>query len=148
MHLVLGLAVTAVFAVVAVLGAWHWYRFQPSRLFWSLLRAGQVLLVLEVLAGGLLLLIGRDVGDDLHLLYGILPLVVSFVAEQLRITSAETVLEARGLADAQAVGRLPAEQQRSVVVAIVRRELGVMTLAAVFILGLLLRAAFASGGLG
>lgn len=148
MHLVLGLAVTAVFAVVAVLGAWHWYRFQPSRLFWSLLRAGQVLLVLEVLAGGLLLLIGRNVGDDLHLLYGILPLVVSFVAEQLRITSAETVLEARGLADAQAVGRLPAEQQRSVVVAIVRRELGVMTLAAVFILGLLLRAAFASGGLG
>ena len=36
------------------------------------------------------------------------------------------MLDARGLADAQAVGALAADEQRSVVLAIVRREIGVM----------------------
>ena len=39
------------------------------------------------------------------------------------------MLDQRGLADAQAVGRLPPSEQRHVVHAILRRELGVMTLA-------------------
>ena len=39
--------------------------------------------------------------DDLHYVYGLLPLAVSFVAEQLRIVSAETVLASRGLESAQ-----------------------------------------------
>jgi hypothetical protein len=50
------------------------------------------------------------------------------------------VLEARGLPDAEAVGRLPPDQQRSVVLQIVRREMGVMTLGALVAGFLALRA--------
>jgi hypothetical protein len=56
--------------------------------------------------------------------------------------SAEQVLENRELPDAQAVGALPEAEQRSVVVAIMRRELGVMALAALVVAFLSLRAAF------
>jgi hypothetical protein len=62
------------------------------------------------------------------------------VAEQFRVTSAETVLEARGLEDAAAVGRLDEAGQRSVVLAILRRELGVVALAAGVVAFLALRA--------
>ena len=67
---------------------------------------------------------------------------MSFVAEQLRITSAESVLAARGLESAQDMRALDEDAQRSIVRAIVRREIGVMALAALVILGLALRAEF------
>jgi hypothetical protein len=51
------------------------------------------------------------------------------------------VLDTRGLGSAAAVGRLAEHEQRSVVTAILRRELGVMTLSAIVIVGLLARAA-------
>jgi hypothetical protein len=66
--------------------------------------------------------------------------VVSFVAEQLRITATQAVLDARGLEDAQAVGELDEAGQRSVVLAIVRREMGVMAAAALVIAFLAARA--------
>jgi hypothetical protein len=66
---------------------------------------------------------------------------IGFVAEQLRIVSADQVLENRELADAQAVGELPEAEQRSVVLAIARRELGVTALAALVVAVLALRAA-------
>jgi hypothetical protein len=75
----------------------------------------------------------------------VLPLVVTLIAEQLRITAAQTVLDARGLESSKAVGRLPAEEQRGIVVAIVQRELAVMTLAALVVVVLLLRAAQTAG---
>jgi len=87
-------------------------------------------------------LTGARPSDDLHYLYGLLPLAVSFVAEQLRIASAETVLAGRGLDSAQDMRALDETEQRSIVLAIVRRELGVMALAALVILGLALRAEF------
>jgi hypothetical protein len=65
---------------------------------------------------------------------------VSFIAEQFRVTSAETVLEANGLEDAQAMRRLDDAGQRSIVLAIVRREMGVMALAALVVAFLALRA--------
>jgi hypothetical protein len=57
------------------------------------------------------------------------------------------VLAARGYESAQAVGNASEAEQRSVVLAIVRRELGATALAALVITGLLLRAAFGAGGL-
>jgi hypothetical protein len=56
------------------------------------------------------------------------------------VSAAETVLEARGHESAQAVGRLPPAEQRGVVAAIVRREVGVMTVASLVIVALALRA--------
>ena len=146
-HLVLGVAVMALFGAAGLLGAWRWWRVETSPWFWRLLRTAQAVLGVQVATGGVLIALGREPADGLHLLYGLLPVGVSFVAEQLRIAAASTVLDARGLEDAEAVGRLPEEAQRSVVVAILRRELGVMTLACLFIAGLAIRAGFLSSGL-
>lgn len=139
-HIALGVAIVAAFVAAAGLGAVSWWESRNSGWFWRVLRAGQVLLVVQAALGGLLLLLGRSASGDLHLLYGLLPLGVSFAAEQLRVSAADTVLDARGLADAQAVGRLPEADQRAVVRAIVRREVGVMAVAAAVIVGLALRA--------
>lgn len=135
------------FTLTGLLGAWQWWRVRASRWFWWLLRTAQAALGVQVVLGGILLAAGHEPPDDLHLVYGLLPVAVSFVAEQLRIAAAQTVLDARGLPDAQAVGGLPESEQRSLVVAILRRELGVMTLAALFIAGMAIRAGFMSGGL-
>jgi hypothetical protein len=77
----------------------------------------------------------------LHVLYGVLPLLVAFIAEQLRLAAAQMVLDARGYESAEQVGELPEEEQRSIVVGILRREVGVMTLSALVVVGLLARAA-------
>jgi hypothetical protein len=73
--------------------------------------------------------------------------VFGFFAEQFRVLAAQTVLDARGLEDAEAVGRLPEREQRSVVLQIVRRELGVMALAAAVTAFLALRAVVETPGL-
>lgn len=147
LHIVLGAVMSLLFLAAAALGGWCWYRVSTSDWFWRLLRAAQVAMLVEVALGGLLLLLGRSPASDLHYVYGLLPVGVSFAAEQLRISAAETVLHARGLASAQEVGELPETQQRSVVLAIVRREIGVMALAALVIVGLALRAELGRGGL-
>ena len=139
-HVVLGVATLTTSALAGGWGAWCWYRVEPSDLFWKLLRTSQAVTVLMALHGGLLLLLGEDVGG-LHLLYGALPLAIAAIAEQLRILSAQTVLDARGLADAQAMRALPEAEQRSIVLGIVRREMGVMSAAALVTVVLALRAA-------
>jgi hypothetical protein len=136
-----GAVVAALFVLAGGLGAWRWYRVETSRAFWVLLRVAQAALVGYVVLVGVLLATGRRPDDDLFYVYALLPVAVSFVAEQLRIAAADTVLAARGLPDAQAVGRLDEAGQRSVVTAILRRELGVMAVAALVIAGLLVRAA-------
>ncbi|MDX6674916.1 MAG: hypothetical protein QOH11_2334 [Solirubrobacteraceae bacterium] len=141
-HANVGGLMAVLFAAAGGLGGWRWWRVEPSEWFWRLLRAAQVLMVVEAALGGVLLLTGARPSDDLHYVYGLLPLAVSFVAEQLRIASAETVLAARGLDSAQDMRALDEAGQRSIVLAIVRRELGVMALAALVILGLALRAEF------
>ena len=136
-----GAVVAALFALAGGLGAWRWYRVETSHAFWVLLRVAQAALLGYVVLVGVLLATGRRPDDDLFYVYALLPVAVSFVAEQLRIAAADTVLAARGLPDAQAVGRLDEAGQRSVVTAILRRELGVMAVAALVIAGLLVRAA-------
>ena len=136
-----GAVVAALFALAGGLGAWRWYRVETSPAFWVLLRVAQAALLGYVVLVGVLLATGRRPDDDLFYVYALLPVAVSFVAEQLRIAAADTVLAARGLPDAQAVGRLDEAGQRSVVTAILRRELGVMAVAALVIAGLLVRAA-------
>ena len=139
-HVGLGVLTLITSALAGSWGAWRWYRVEPSPLFWKLLRVSQLVVLLTAVHGGVLLLLGEEV-DGLHLLYGTLPLVVSVIAEQLRLLAAQTVLDTRGLPDAQAMRALPAEEQRSIVLAIVRREMGVMTAAALVTVVLALRAA-------
>ena len=139
--MVVGVAALALSLAAGLWGGWCWYRVIEARGFWPLMRAAQGAIVLEAVLGGVLLIMGRRGYGSLHLLYGVLPIAISLVAEQLRISSAEMVLAARGLEDAQAVGRLPEGEQRSVVLSIVQRELGVMVVAAFVIFGLAVRAA-------
>jgi hypothetical protein len=140
-HIVVGTAAIVVNALAGVYGAWRWWRVEPRTVwFWRLLRAGQALVVIEAVLGGVLELTSRK-APSLHLLYGLLPLLVALLAEQLRLASAQMVLDARGYESAQAVGDLPEDEQRSVVVSILRREVGVMALSALVVVGLLARAA-------
>lgn len=143
-HVVLGGLAIALNTAAALLGAWRYWRVEPSPAFWRLLRAGQATVVLEAALGGILYLADRR-SSGLHVLYGVLPLLVAFLAEQLRAASADLVLAARGFEGPQDVGRLPEDEQRVVALSIVQRELGVMTLAALVIVGLLIRAATTGG---
>ncbi len=138
---VAALVVAAFTALAGVLGAWRWWTVAPSRAFWALCRSAQGLCVGYAVLAGVLALTGFRPASSLFWLYALLPLAVSFVGEQLRVLSAQTVLDARGLPDAQAVGDLDADGQRSVVLAIVRREVGVMAVACLVIAFLALRAA-------
>ena len=137
------IAAIATLAVNGAAGAYaaaRWWLVAPSDSVWPLLRAGQVVAGVQALAAGVLFVAGFRPDDGLYWLYALLPVAIGFVAEQLRVASAEQVLENRDLADARAVGALPEAQQRSVVLAVVRREMGVMALGALVVAFLALRA--------
>src|SRR5947209_4171339 len=139
-HIAVGVAALALNAAAGGLGAWCWWRTEQNVWFWRLLRAGQVSIVIEAVIGGVLQL-GHHKAPGIHVLYGLLPLGVSFVAEQIRVASAQMIMDSRGFDSTAEVAALPAEEQRSLVVAIVQREVGVMALAALVIVVLLARAA-------
>src|SRR5439155_142103 len=93
-HHTLGAITIAVNALAALLGALG-SRTRPTKLFGVALRTGQGLVILEAVTGAALLLDGKDL-PRLHLIYGLVPIAVSFVAEQLRLASADIVLQQRG----------------------------------------------------
>ena len=134
-------AVAALNFGVGLFGAWRWYRVLEARRFWPALRAAQAASVLFAAYAGTLAALGDGPPDGLFVLYALLPVAVNVVAEQLRIASAQTVLDARGLESAAALGNRPDPEQRSVVRQILRRELGVMAASALVVAFLALRAA-------
>jgi hypothetical protein len=134
------LAVAILNAAAAAVGAWGWHRMDQTRLFWAALRVAQAAAFALAILVGALGAAGRSPDDGLFYVYALTPVAVGLMAEQLRLASAETVLEARGLEDAAAVGGLPESEQRAVVAAILRRELGVMAVAAAVVAFLALRA--------
>jgi hypothetical protein len=139
-HIVLGSIAIGLDAAAGGWGAWRYFRAEPSLWFWRLLRGAQAAIVATVVLGGVLLLL-KHKAPDLHYIYGVLPVLVSFIAEQLRLASAQMILDGRGFENAAAVGALPEDEQRLVVRSIVLREMGVMALAAIVMLVLLIRAA-------
>ena len=143
-HIAVGIAAISLNAIACGYGAWCWRWAHQSRWFWRVLRTAQATVVVQVLLGGVLVLTGPK-PKGLHVLYGILPLLVTLIAETLRAASAQTVLDSRGLESSKDVGRLPESEQRGIVVAIVQRELSVMTSAALVVVVLLLRAAQTAG---
>jgi hypothetical protein len=140
--------IAAAFAFVTIsmngfagaLGAFCWWRSRPGRAFWFALRAAQVAAGGQAIGAGVLAAAGFHPADGLYWLYAILPVAVGFVAEQVRALSAQTVLDAAGFESAQEVGTLDEAGQRAVVVAILRREIGVMALSALVTVFLALRA--------
>lgn len=138
-HIALGVALIAVNLAAGLWGAWCWWRVRPAPGFWPLLRTGQALVMVTALDGGILVLAGDEL-PELHLIYGLVPIGVSFLAEQLRVVAAETVMGQRGLEGRADVEALPPDRQRSLVEAILRRELGVMAASALVVAALAVRA--------
>jgi hypothetical protein len=138
------IAVAALNLLAGLLGAWLWYdgapRERAAGSFWLLLRVGQGSALALALAVGSLAAAGDYSTDHLFYLYALLPLAIGLVAEQLRVASAQAILDQRDLDDAKAVGALPEHEQRGVVLEIVRREIGVMALSAFVVVLLALRA--------
>jgi hypothetical protein len=129
-----------------LLGAWRWYRHESSHGFWVLLRIAQVAAIVFAAAIGVLAAAGHSSSENLFYLYSLLPLAIAFVAEQLRVASAQTILDQREIPNANAVGELPEIEQQLVVALIVRREMGVMCLSALVVVFLALRAAETAHG--
>jgi hypothetical protein len=134
-HLVVGIAVIASNLVAGIWGGIAWLRRHPSVSFWYMLRAAQVAVVLQVLLGALLLAQGHKSADELHYVYGVLPLLVSLLAEGARAGAADQELGEREIEE------LDRSSQRAIALAIVRREMGIMAVSALVIFGLALRAA-------
>lgn len=135
LHLVVGVALIALNAAAFAVGGIAWLRKRASVPFWYLLRAAQAAVFAQAILGGLLVFTGHEPSDDLHYLYGIAPLLVSFLAEGARAGAAEREL---GELDFES---LPGDRQQSLALAIVRREMGIMTVSCGVILFLALRAA-------
>jgi len=138
-HVAVGISVIAANLVAGAWGGIAWLRRVPSVGFWYALRVAQVLVVLQLALGAFLLLSGREASAGLHYLYGILPILVSLLAEGIRA----------GVAERELVGldfeSLPSERRRRIAAEIVRRETGIMAVAALVIFGLALRAATTAG---
>ncbi len=135
LHLVLGVAVVALNLLAGAWGGIAWLQQRPSVSFWYMLRSAQVAVVLQVLVGGVLVLLGEEATGALHYIYGLAPLLVSLLAESARAGAADREL---GETEFQT---LPRERQRAIALAIVRREMGIMALSALVIFFLALRAA-------
>jgi hypothetical protein len=136
----LAIAVALTSLIAGIVGAVYWWLVRPERLPWLLIRGAQVVAGIQVLGALGLAAAGLRPDDQLYWLYAALPVAIGFFAEQIKLVSAQSVLDARGLADGEAVAKLPADRQQSVITAILRRELGVMVAAEFVVLFLALRA--------
>jgi hypothetical protein len=142
-HEALGWLAIGLNLAAAAIGGVAWLLRANPKPFWWLLRAGQALIMVEAVIGAALLLDGRDL-PRLHLVYGLTPIAVAFLAEQLKVLATQTLLDKRGLDSGADVGKLPRDDQLAFVTAVLRRELGVMATSA-FVVALL--AARAQGAL-
>jgi heme A synthase len=133
-HIAVGSALIAANLVAGIWGGAAWLRKRPSLGFWYALRVAQVTVVLQAMIGLILVFTG-SVAEDLHYLYGGLPLLVSFLAELTRAGAAQQEL---GELEFRSV---PEDRQREIAMAIVRREMGIMAVACLVIVFLGLRAA-------
>jgi hypothetical protein len=140
--MVVGIAVLVSNAVAAGWGAVGWLRKEAraSLVFWPLLRAAQATVVVEALLGFLLLARGASVPDGLHVAYGVSPLVVTLISEAMRAGIAQRELE-----DVEDVDALDRGQQITLAKRVALGEMGVMTVGALLIVTLALRA-YQTGG--
>jgi hypothetical protein len=138
----MGIAVLVTNAAAAGWGAVGWLRHnaRAAIVFWPLLRAAQATVVIQAVIGLLLLARGQSAPDGLHVIYGIVPLFVSLISEGMRAGVAQRELE--GVEDVDALSRA---DQVKLARKVALGEMGVMTIGALLILTLALRA-YQTGG--
>ena len=135
--MVVGIAVLLSNAVAAGWGAVGWLRKEAraSLVFWPLLRVAQATVVVQAIIGFLLLARGASAPDGLHVAYGVAPLVITVVSEAMRAGIAQRELE-----DVEDVDALDRREQVVLAKRVALGEMGVMTVGALLILTLALRA--------
>jgi hypothetical protein len=140
--MVVGIAVLVSNAVAAGWGAIGWLRkdARASLAFWPLLRVAQATVVIQVVVGFLLLARGASAPDGLHVAYGVSPLVITVISEAMRAGIAQRELE-----DVEDVDALDRGEQVALAKRVALGEMGVMTVGALLILTLALRA-YQTGG--
>jgi hypothetical protein len=139
LHTQFGALAIGLNVLAAAIGAIAWLLRRNPKPFWWCLRAGQVLIMIEAVIGAALVLDGRDL-PRLHLVYGLTPIAVAFLAEQLKLLATQTLLDNRGYAGGADIAKLPEVEQREFVTAVLRRELGVMATSAAIVAVLAARA--------
>jgi heme A synthase len=139
LHIAVGVCLIALNAAAGIVGGIAWYRDRPSIPFWYLLRAAQASVFVQALLGGILVVTNHEPKEGLHYLYGILPILVSFIAEGARADAAQREV---GETDYE---NLPQADQEALAFAILRREMGIMAVSSWVIFFLALRAAGTSG---
>jgi hypothetical protein len=139
-HQWVGIAVLATNAAAGGWGAVAWLRHDPSLWFWYLLRAAQGAVAAQVVLGLLLLARGETAPDGLHVAYGIAPLLITLFSEGMRLGAAQRELE-----DVPDVESLERSEQVAIARRVALAEMGVMTIGALLILTLSLRA-YQTGG--
>ena len=125
-HIVVGVAVIVANLVAGLWGAVAWIQQRPSVWFWYLLRVAQGTVIVQVVLGALLLIAGR----------------INLFAEGMRTGAAH-----RELPEGVDFATLGPSDQRTIALRIVRRETGIMALAALLVVGFAIRAAQVSGKL-
>ena len=139
-HLVVGVAVLVLNLAVGLWGLTAAALNRTPVSFWYFLRAAQVSVVLQGLLGALLLVAGHEPKDAIHYMYGTAPLLVNLFAEGMRTGAAQ-----RELPEDVAFEGLPADEQRTIALRIVRREMMIMSIAALLVFAFAFRAAQVSG---
>ena len=139
LHIAVGMLVILLNLAAGAIGGWAWFKVRPSVPFWYLLRFAQIAVFIQATLGALLLVTGHSAKEDLHYLYGVLPLVISFIAEGARLGAAQREL---GELDIES---FPPEAQESIAMQILRREMGIMAVSCIVIFFLAVRAATTSG---
>lgn len=139
-HMVVGIAVLATNGVAGIWGAVAWSQGRSTQAFWWLLRAAQASVAIQVGIGLILLARGASAPDGLHIAYGVSPLVVTLVSEGMRVSVAQNAL-----AEIPDLDVLTRAQQIAIARKVALSEMGVMTVGALLILTLALRA-FQTGG--
>jgi hypothetical protein len=141
-HLVVGVAVLALNVVAGLWGLGAALARATPVSFWYVLRAAQIAVVVQVLLGSILLIAGHEPKDAWHYMYGTAPLLVNLFAEGMRVGAAQREVPE----DVEFAG-LPAGEQRAIALRIVRREMIVMSTAALLVAAFAFRAAQTSGAM-
>lgn len=138
-HFAIGVSVFALNLFAGIFGLTAYFRRKASVGFWHVLRAAQAVVALQLLLGIVLLIAGNRAVEELHYLYGSLPVLVAFFTEGMRVGAAQKVV---GVTDYRS---LPEPEQRALALDIFRAETRITALGALFIAALAVRAGMSSG---
>jgi ABC-type phosphate transport system auxiliary subunit len=138
-HLVVGVSLFLTNLVAGIWGITAWLTRRPTVIFWYLLRAAQVMIVVQATLGLILLMSNYEAANNIHYLYGILPIPIMLITEMMRVGAAQKVV---GEIDYE---KLPEDEAQKLAMQIFIAETRVMALGCLIIAALALRAGTTSG---